>query len=321
MRLTAAILGLGQIGMGYDLGLDQQSNVLTHARAFATHPAFSLVGAADPDPSRRRDFEQAYGQPTFADSSAAVEALKPDVLAISVPTHHHLDVLTAALAVHKPRAVLCEKPLAYDLEDARKILSICEIAGSRLFVNYIRRSDPGVREIRRRFNVGEIEQPIKGVVWYSKGLIHNGSHFLDLLHYWLGEIRRCTVTHPGRAFGPEDVEPDVLVEFAGGNVHFIAAREEHFSHYTVELVAPNGRLRYEQGGAQILWQDVRYSKDSDGYSVLDLSEETVPSDLGRVQWHVVDQMALAISGIDTSLCDARDAFRTIEHLTAIRDRL
>jgi predicted dehydrogenase len=223
--------------------------------------------------------------------------------------------------VHRPRVVLCEKPLAYNLEDARQILSVCETAGCRLFVNYLRRGDPGVQEVRRRLDVGHIAQPLKGVSWYSKGLIHNGSHFLDLLQYWLGDIREFKVTNPGRAFGQEDVEPDVLLEFAGGGVHFIAAKEEHFSHYTVELVAPNGRLRYEQGGGTILWQPVRSSETVHGYSVLDVSEERIPSDLGRVQWHVVDQIALAMSGARTSLCEGRDAFRTIEHLTAIRDSL
>jgi predicted dehydrogenase len=319
MSLTAVVVGLGQIGMGYDLHLDQRTNVLTHARAFAAHPAFSLVGAADPDPKRRQDFERAYGQQTFADPSLAVKILKPDVLAIAVPTQHHLDVLTAALAVHRPRFVLCEKPLAYNLEDARQILSVCEKAGSRLFVNYLRRSDPGVQEVRRRFDLGHIAQPLKGVSWYSKGLIHNGSHFLDLLQYWLGDIREFKVTNPGRVFGDDDVEPDVLVEFEGGSVHCIAAKEEHFSHYTVELVAPNGRLRYEQAGETILWQPVISSEKLQGYSVLDASEERIVSDLGRVQWHVVDQIALTISGARTSLCEGREAFRLIEHLTAIRD--
>ena len=29
--------------------------------------------------------------------------------------------------------------------------------------------------------------PIKGVCWYSKGLLNNGSHFINLLEFWLGD--------------------------------------------------------------------------------------------------------------------------------------
>ena len=42
--LSALVLGLGKIGMGYDLGLDPNVYALTHARAFQQHPDFQLAG-------------------------------------------------------------------------------------------------------------------------------------------------------------------------------------------------------------------------------------------------------------------------------------
>lgn len=321
MSHTAVVIGLGQIGMGYDRSLSPEQYVLTHARAFADHPAFSLIGGVDHSPSLRADFERIYDRPVFADPVAAVRELRPDVVVVAVPTEHHLAVLTSTLAVHKPRAILCEKPLAYRLEDAHQMLEACRAAGCELFVNYLRRCDPGSQEVLRRLKAGEIVLPVKGIAWYSKGLFHNGSHFLDLLQLWLGEIQDFQVIRPGRSFGANDVEPDVSVRFSDGFVHFVAAYEEHFSHYTVELVAPNGRLRYERGGEKIIWQPVRSSSTIGDYSVLGDDEEFIPSDFDRVQWHVVDQLDLALSGGRTSLCNGHEALRTIEYLAAIKDSL
>jgi len=50
---SVLIVGLGQIGMGYDLGLPPQ-NVLSHARAFQNCPGFRVIGGVDPDPKERR---------------------------------------------------------------------------------------------------------------------------------------------------------------------------------------------------------------------------------------------------------------------------
>lgn len=320
MSHTAVVIGLGQIGMGYDLFLQPERYVLTHSRAFAEHPAFSLIGGVDPSPTRRADFERIYEQPSFCDPVAAVQALRPDVLAVAVPTEHHLSVLTSTLAVHKPRLVLCEKPLAYNLKDSHQILAACVEADCKLFINYLRRSDPGCQEVLRRIKTGDIRLPIKGIAWYSKGLFHNGSHFLDLLQFWLGEIQNFQVTHSGRSFGSNDIEPDVSISFSGGIVHFVATNEENFSHYTVELVAPNGRLRYERGGEKIVWQSAHPSPVGD-YSILGEDEEFIPSDFDRIQWNVVDQLALALSGSPTSLCTGNEAFRTVEHLAAVKDSL
>ena len=43
MTIGVLIIGLGQIGMASDLKLDDRQHVYTHARAFAKHPAFTLL--------------------------------------------------------------------------------------------------------------------------------------------------------------------------------------------------------------------------------------------------------------------------------------
>jgi predicted dehydrogenase len=320
MALKALVIGLGQIGMGYDLQRDPD-HVLTHTRAFHQHPGFQLAGGVDPDPERCRLFENLYDCAAYSDVEAALNETRPDVVAIAVPTQLHGDVLHTVLKHSMPKAILSEKPLSFDVVEARSMVGDCVARGCKLYVNYMRRSDPGAIEVRRRLDEGAIGSPVKGVAWYSKGLFHNGSHFLNLLQFWLGEVTGFRVVDPGRLWNGADPEPDIQVTFARGTIVFLAAREEDFSHYTVELIAPNGRLRYEQGGKRIVWQAVTASPVLAGYTFLSPTEELIQTGMERYQWHVADQLAASLDGRQAQVCSGNEALRTIEMLAEIRSRL
>lgn len=321
MTLAALVVGLGQVGMGYDLALPPERYVLTHCRAFQQHPEFELVAGVDPDPGRRQLFESHYRCPAYPDIASAAASHRPDIAAVSAPTLHHRGIVHSVLSRISPSAILCEKPLSYAIDEARGIIEACAAAGCKLFANYVRRSEPGVQEIKRRLEIGLIDSPVKGVVWYSKGLLNNGSHFFNLLQHWLGDVQGWRVIDKGRVWDELDPEPDFAVSFAGGTIHFLAAKEEHFSHYTVELLAPNGRLRYEQGGARISWQRTMSDVACAGYTVLDPVEEIVPNDIDRVQWHVANQLAESLHGHPAQICTGAEALQTLEHLDEVRASL
>jgi predicted dehydrogenase len=320
MTLGVVVVGLGQIGMASDLALDPEVYVYTHARAFHQHPAFELLAGVDGSAQRRAEFTKAYGRPVYATVSEALREIDPAVVAIAVPTEAHAAVLQEVLALRKPSAIICEKPLSYNRDESVSIVASCAQAGSQLFVNYIRRADPAVREIKTRLDFGQIATPLKGVAWYSKGLFNNGSHFVDLLQYWLGELLSFKLVQKGRCWGA-DPEPDFLASFAGGQIHFLAAREEDYSHYTVEIISPSGRLRYDLGGSRVLWQPTVPSITSPGYTVLDPTEVEIPSDLEKIQLHVTNELAAALEGRPAAICTGTQALQTIEHLTRIKNAL
>jgi len=320
MTIGTLIVGLGQIGMGYDLRLDPTAHVYSHARAFSLHPAFRLLGGVDPDVQRRRTLEHEYRCSAFTDVETALDSVQPELVVVAVPTPLHGDVLLRVLKRSKPDVVLCEKPLSYDLAEARDMLRVCKERGVRLLVNYMRRSDPGVIEIKRRLDAGEIGIPVKGVAWYSKGLMHNGSHLFNLLEYWLGGMVNARILEPGRLWDGIDPEPDMEVSFSSGRVYFLAAKEEKFSHYSIELLAPNGRLRYEKGGRQIVWQGARPDATFAGYTTVTDEMEIIESQMNRFQYNVAAQLALLLEGNGASLSDGDDALRTIESLTTIIGR-
>ncbi|MCB1764845.1 MAG: Gfo/Idh/MocA family oxidoreductase [Candidatus Competibacteraceae bacterium] len=303
--------------MGYDLRHDPDQFILTHARAFQVHPGFELVGGVDLDSERVCRFEMEYSRPGYVDLASALHDLKPNVVVIATPTALHYQTVSTVLEVIKPSAILCEKPLAYDLDEAAAIVTACEDQGVKLYVNYIRRSDCGVAEIKARINDGRITQSIKGVCWYSKGLFNNGSHFLNLLQYWLGEVVDYQILNKGRLLSGLDPEPDVCINFERGTIYFLAAREEYYSHYTIELIAGNGRLRYECGGSQILWQSVIANPTCEGYQILNSIPEAIISNLDRCQWQVADQLVADLAHQEARICSGSEALYTLKVLNQI----
>ena len=319
MSAGVLLVGLGHIGMNYDLHLDRE-RIYSHARAFSQHPSFDLIAGVDPDVQRCQLFERTFERPAYPDLDSALGHHHADLVTIAGPTRCHGEILRHVLARADPEVVLCEKPLSLDVEEARTMVQACGAKGVSLYVNYMRRSDPGVIETKKRLDSGQIHTPVKGVAWYSKGFFHNGSHFFNLLEYWLGPMKHAEVLDPGRMWDGTDPEPDVRVVFSRGPIIFLAAREEEFSHYTVELLSPNGRLRYDRGGEEIQWHPTRGDPYFEGHTVLSSHAETIATGMDRYQWHVVEQLAAAIDGRDAHLCSGAEALATLESMHSIIEK-
>jgi myo-inositol 2-dehydrogenase / D-chiro-inositol 1-dehydrogenase len=125
-----------------------------------------------------------------------------DVVALCVPTHlHHAMTLEAASA---GKHVVCEKPMALELNDARAMIDACEQAGVRLFIAHVVRFFPQYRAARDHVLSGQIGdlgvmrlkraayQPrVSGENWFLDSQ-KSGGMILDLMVHdfdyarWLG---------------------------------------------------------------------------------------------------------------------------------------
>ena len=317
MKYSVLLIGLGKMGMGYDLEKRSEA-CLTHANAFSSNANFQLVGAVDLDPNLRSIFTKVYGGYCSDSLVEAITTLRPDVVIISTPTKTHSNTLFKVLELHSPILILCEKPLSYKLDEAEKMVEVCSQKGVKLYINYPRRADNGVSEIRRRLALNLIKGPYRGVVWYSKGLIHNGSHFVDLLRYWFGQSNSFSIISNGRPIGDDDIEPDFRVTYKDGEFIYLAAKEEYFSHYEIQIMAANGCLRYEHGGRKITWQAVVVDSLVDGYSVLSSISEEIVSNSDSIMMSVADEILLALSSKDSALCTGAEALENLKFINSIK---
>lgn len=162
---SVVLLGLGQIGMGYDLQCHDQDTCMTHARAFYINTDFELKAGYDLDDNKVKQFIENYH--IFA-SSHLHELPKADIAVICTPTATHADIFEKAIYQITPKVVLLEKPIAYSIEDIQKIISLAQKNNIKIFMNYIRRAEPGVNKIKSMLDSGILGQYFTGTCFYSK---------------------------------------------------------------------------------------------------------------------------------------------------------
>ena len=289
--------------MGYDLDLNHSEYIYTHSSAFNWHRGFNIVGGVDIDDKLGRVFEKKYGCISYTDTQVALKKSNPDIVIIAVPTKFHNQVLKDIVKYSKPKIVLCEKPLSYSVKEAHSMKKLCNSHNVQLFVNYMRNSTPNSIKIRNKIKNNEYSGSFKGVVWYSKGLIHNGFHFVTLLTNWFGLIKGGHCIHKGRLLDNKDIEPDFSLSFERGNVIFLSTEEENFSNHGIELNFENGRLRYERGGREVYWTPVQNDNNLLSYKYLsNHSIKYIENSMKQYQLHVANELWNALNQQNYELC-------------------
>ena len=307
-KLRAAVIGLGRIGMGYDYKERGNKVIATHAMAFAKDPAFQLVGAVDPDKFRRKAFTKKYSKLAFENIDELFKKTSPEVIALAVPTKFHAPVF-ARVIKYRPKAVILEKPLAHNLVSAGNI---------PVLVNYPRRFEPGANQLKELIRSGGLGEIYKGVVWYSKGILNNGSHYIDLLLWLLGDATELRVINKGRLWDKTDPEPDFVVKFGKAEVFFLACREEKFSIVDMELIGTKGKVSYANFGLDIQYWPCVSDPVYPGYTILGPKSKRISSDLHRSQLHVQRHLAQYLSGKKKDLISStKTALRTMEIINDI----
>ena len=308
-HFSAAVVGLGQIGQGYDYQVADKSLTLTHAAGFAAHPGFSLSAGIDPDPRQGQRFSAKYGVKAYATIGALLAEQRPEVFSLAAPTPLHHGMFLELIEA-RPLAILCEKPIAANVAEGREMVERAEQAGCALLVNYMRRFEPGVRHLKEAIEYGQFGKIYKGTVWYSKGFLNNASHFIDLLQYFFGSMTDFKVISPGRRWNGIDPEPDVLVQFGDAEVVFLAGREECFSQAEMTLIGTKGRVLYACGGGHIECQYAQADPTFPGYLSLG-HPEPITNDLSHYQSHVVDALYQGLVNGSPLASDGKSALGTL----------
>ena len=125
-----------------------------------------IVAVMSTDPARGKAFAEAN---RIAASYASVPALlaDPKVDAVYISTTNELHKAQTLAAAAAGKHVLCEKPLALTLEDARKMTAACNKAGVIMGTNHHLRNAASHRKIRDLVQSGAIGKPLFARVFHA----------------------------------------------------------------------------------------------------------------------------------------------------------
>ncbi len=243
--LRALIIGAGKIAAGYDA--PDSKEILTHAHGFLSVPGFTLIGFVDRDLAQAEQAAAKWGGQAYADVRAAFADGPIDVVSVATPDETHAAVLKE-LAAYMPRLIFCEKPLALNGADAQAIHELYRHLPTEIQVNYLRRFVPEFRAVKQAIASGSYGRFLTGSGFYVKGFLHNGSHMVDLLQYWLGEANGAQELTDSVV----DEERSALMTFADGGLFTIQSLAGNpYWIFEMDLLFEQKRLRILDSGLSI----------------------------------------------------------------------
>jgi predicted dehydrogenase len=169
----AAIIGCGRMSRG-------------HAHAYK-QLGIPIVAAADiVQEALDRACEDYGAERTFTDYVQLLDEVQPDLVSIVTAEALHCEMVVAA-AKRGVKGVICEKPMAMNLGEARRMLEACHESGSKLTISHQRQYNSQYVRARELIAEGAI-----GAVRFAEAFgmaesIHtDGTHTIHMLFSLLG---------------------------------------------------------------------------------------------------------------------------------------
>jgi 1,5-anhydro-D-fructose reductase (1,5-anhydro-D-mannitol-forming) len=158
-KTEAPVLGWGLIGASDIAGTRM-------IPAINAQPGSRVVAVMSSHLERARHYAARYSIPHAYESIEAILAdSRVDVVYISTTNEYHKQYTIAAARAGKH--VLCEKPLALALEDAREMVVACQVANVVLGTNHHLRNAVTHRTLRRLLAEGVVGQPLAVRVFHA----------------------------------------------------------------------------------------------------------------------------------------------------------
>lgn len=141
--------------------------------AINAQPNGRVAAVTSSDPARGAAYAVEQSIPRSHDSVAALLA-DPEVDAVYISTTNELHKAQALAAIAARKHVLCEKPLALSVADAREMVAAASAAGVVLATNHHLRNAVTHRTLRRLIADGAVGQPLAARVFHAVYLPPHG---------------------------------------------------------------------------------------------------------------------------------------------------
>jgi predicted dehydrogenase len=319
MVYRAALIGCGKIGSEFDDN-PRIKGVYSHAGAYVACSQTELVAVCDQDPNRLSRCAEKWGVvATFRDAHQMLAETRPDIVSICSPDSTHYELLRAVLSSPGVQAVFAEKPLAVELDQANEIVEEADRRGVLLAVNYSRRYSNSYFELRQLLDAGGIGEILAVSGYYTKGIIHNGSHWIDLARFLLGEMVEFRGIN-SRSEAEPDPTLDGLIEFARGMKGYLhgCSFDDLVSFFEMEIVGTRGRVSITDSGRTITFYELADNPHHSGYKTFSKTRE-VDGGLSYALLNAVDDLVHALITRSQPRCNGREAAAALRIACALRD--
>ena len=168
----------------------------------------SIIAICDRDPARLKIVGDQFGiERRYTDAAELFAREKLDFVDVATTAPSHRPLVEMAAANHVP--VICQKPFAPTLGDAKAMVKSCAEAGVPLMVHENFRWQSPIQAVKREIEGGAIGEPFFGRISFRSGydvfsgqpylatgkrfIIEDlGIHIIDIARFLLGDVTTIT---------------------------------------------------------------------------------------------------------------------------------
>ena len=326
-KIKAAVIGLGRIASLLEEDTLREKPC-THAGAITADSDCVLTAGCDIDEERRKLFAEKWNVPVYSDAREMINAVKPQILSIATHPDSHYEYSRLASEMGVP-VVICEKPLADNIGEAKKIAKLARSGKPIIITNHERRYSSDYINAKEILNEGKLGNliAVRAVLYMGKTtrLIdqfwHDGTHLADAIMFltdgilkhkrswgakltlrsgtaWLeGEIKRLTTNN----------SIPLIIEIGAGRDHLV---------FEIEFSCEKGRLRIGNGVFEVL--ESVPSPYAEKFRSLRSTGETFSAPTGYFANMLKDAVACVKDSSRQPISGATDGLRVIEYLNSVK---
>lgn len=315
------IVGCGRIGADGGPTGSGSSRIASHAAAYTAFDRTELVAVCDADEHRAALAGARWNvDGRYTELGRMLDEEHLDFLSICTPPESHLEMLGIALA-HGVRGVLLEKPLAADLASAESILSSVESGTMTVAVNYARRYPEVYRRAIADVRRGCIGRVQHVAVLYTKGILNNGSHALDLLRAFFGDPAWAEAV-PGSGSGEADPTLTARIGFPDGFEAWLGGMDANaYNLFDVDIIGTEGRIVFTDLGHVMHRYATVDTRSEHGFRQLQAAPDVSPTGLITAVGDAVENLVRCTeTGVDPA-CTPRDAYEAMAWSLRLADQV
>lgn len=292
-------------------------HILTHAHGYKACEGFELVGFVDPDRDRAEAASARWGGAAFESIDRLFEARDVDVVSVCLPDELHYSTLMA-LAEKPIKFIFLEKPAVRTIEEADAVSALYRDLPRRVQVNYTRRFVPEIKSVRESIRKGEYGAFLTGTGYYGKGLLHNGSHMLDLLHFLVGKVTKIAKISEITDFYDHDPSVTALLTMGAGADFYLSHIDSRKFHiFELDLTFERKRIRICELGTVIMEYSVGENPLFQGYQTMNKDAES-STQHSKAMYHAMENIRNNLDRNEPLVCTLEEALETVRTCSRIR---
>ncbi|MEM1156919.1 MAG: Gfo/Idh/MocA family oxidoreductase [Verrucomicrobiota bacterium] len=312
------VIGCGKIGSQFSQGA-KVAGVHSHAQAYHENGKTILAGLVDCDEVTVSAASQFWGVEGSPEYQSLYHRIQPDIVSICTPDETHYEVIMKLLNEQDlPRVIFTEKPMVSSSVEAQEVVTLASEKGVRLCVNYSRRFSGGFRSVAKRIQQKGTGVLLSGVVYYGKGLLHNGSHAIDLLNFWFGELEVLSVRKRDFAFLEDECFDVDFVTKEGAVIHLKAVDHSMVTIFEGDFLFSRERIQFKDGGSSWELSQLGESATYPGYqNYLAVESDKQVTEMPALEQAVREIVNCIEDGSPIS-CSGDDGARVVSQVEKIR---